>query len=283
MCEGSLLFSPELERWRIDIEASLSDLQVRERLASVDSRRDAIAKLRVFLNEQWRDLGPSFLELAASNSLTAKHLEDQHQEKEIQRCSPAAEKEHPSTTIEVQKVGECGNLELQTSVKDLDSSRVNGKILVENQSRDADEPCPDGINDNEADVMENDETSLPESRDHRTSLMEKNSTARTYEWDDSIDGLHDRTLDHNRLHLRSPKGRKLSPLKRYDYKSASVTKRRPKKRWSQLEEETLKNAVDKFGRGNWKLILNSHKDIFEERTEVDLKDKWRNMTRYGGN
>ncbi|KAL7187270.1 hypothetical protein ACSBR1_037352 [Camellia fascicularis] len=33
------------------------------------------------------------------------------------------------------------------------------------------------------------------------------------------------------------------------------------------------------GIGNWKLILNSCRDIFEERTEVDLKDKWRNMIR----
>ncbi|CAL5440039.1 unnamed protein product [Camellia sinensis] len=34
-----------------------------------------------------------------------------------------------------------------------------------------------------------------------------------------------------------------------------------------------------FGIGNWKLILNSYRDIFEERIEVDLKDKWRNMIR----
>ena len=26
----------------------------------------------------------------------------------------------------------------------------------------------------------------------------------------------------------------------------------------------------RFGRGNWKLILDSHKDIFEERTEVSM-------------
>lgn len=64
--EGSLLFSAELERWSSDFEASLSDSQVRERLASIDARKDSIMKLEAFLAEAWADLGPSFLQLAAS-------------------------------------------------------------------------------------------------------------------------------------------------------------------------------------------------------------------------
>ncbi|WVZ11908.1 hypothetical protein V8G54_016438, partial [Vigna mungo] len=44
--KGSLLFSVELEWWRRDIEAPLLDLQVRERLASINTRRDVIVKLR---------------------------------------------------------------------------------------------------------------------------------------------------------------------------------------------------------------------------------------------
>ncbi|CAL5402895.1 unnamed protein product [Camellia sinensis] len=50
-----------------------------------------------------------------------------------------------------------------------------------------------------------------------------------------------------------------------------------------LEEAKRKNMdvviVDTAGRLQ-KLILNSDRDIFEERTEVDLKDKWRNMIHY---
>ncbi|KAL7187271.1 hypothetical protein ACSBR1_037353 [Camellia fascicularis] len=38
-------------------------------------------------------------------------------------------------------------------------------------------------------------------------------------------------------------------------------------------------VIFRSGIGNWKLILNSYRDIFEQRTEVDLKDKWRNMIR----
>ncbi|KAH0453724.1 hypothetical protein IEQ34_018048 [Dendrobium chrysotoxum] len=59
-----------------------------------------------------------------------------------------------------------------------------------------------------------------------------------------------------------------------------LIKRRAVKRWTQLEEHTLREAVAKYGKGNWKLILNRHPEIFGERTEVDLKDKWRNMARH---
>ncbi|RDY00344.1 hypothetical protein CR513_16481, partial [Mucuna pruriens] len=285
--EGSLLFSPELKRWKIDIEASLSDSQVRERLASiVDTRRDAIIKLKLYLAEEWANLGPSFLQVVASMHLNkapiANHSEaQQHQEREIQKCSSAAAEEvHPSITIEVPKVGECSSVELQTLVKDslLNSSEVNEEVHVQKQSTHADVPCPNSVNDNDADLMEEQQTSVPQNHNHGPSLMEKNSTARTYEWDDSIDGLQGGTSNRaSTIHLPSPKGRKLSPLKKYV--SAKITKRRKAKKWSQLEEETLKTAVNKFGKGNWKLILNSHRDIFEERTEVDLKDKWRNLTR----
>ncbi|KAF9670931.1 hypothetical protein SADUNF_Sadunf13G0120500 [Salix dunnii] len=114
----------------------------------------------------------------------------------------------------------------------------------------------------------------------KPSLMERNATARTFEWDDSIDDSSEGTGDQmNRIHLDSPKRRAVSPLKKYEL--AKIAKRRKRKRWSQEEEDALREAVKKYGKGNWKLIWNSRRDVFQERTEVDLKDKWRNMTRYG--
>lgn len=68
--EGSLLFSTELKRWNSDIEASLVDSQLRERFAGMNTRRDAIHRLKAYLAEAWADLGPSFLELAASLPVT---------------------------------------------------------------------------------------------------------------------------------------------------------------------------------------------------------------------
>ncbi|KAJ1399000.1 SANT/Myb domain [Sesbania bispinosa] len=134
----------------------------------------------------------------------------------------------------------------------------------------------ESINNNETNL--NKTTSVRQSDVQRPSLMEPNSTARTHEWDDSIDGLQGETSnDARRFHLPSPKREKLSPLKKYE--PTNITKRRKVKKWSELEEETLRTAVNKFGKGNWKWILNSYREIFENRTDVDLKDKWRNMSR----
>ncbi|XP_011021017.1 PREDICTED: uncharacterized protein LOC105123205 isoform X2 [Populus euphratica] len=114
----------------------------------------------------------------------------------------------------------------------------------------------------------------------KPSLMERNATARTFQWDDSIDDSSEGTGDQmNRIHLDSPKRKAVSPLKKYEL--ARFAKRRKPKRWSLEEEDALREAVKKYGKGNWKLIWNSRRDVFQERTEVDLKDKWRNMTRYG--
>ncbi|CAN1141855.1 Single myb histone 5 [Linum perenne] len=58
------------------------------------------------------------------------------------------------------------------------------------------------------------------------------------------------------------------------------TRRRRKRKWSSEEEAALKNGIKEFGAGFWKEILNSRRDEFNERTEVDLKDKWRNMSKH---
>ncbi|KAI5408356.1 hypothetical protein KIW84_054256 [Lathyrus oleraceus] len=55
--------------------------------------------------------------------------------------------------------------------------------------------------------------------------------------------------------------------------------RRKKRKWTSLEEETLRAGVKMFGEGNWRTIRDFYSNIFEYRSGVDLKDKWRNMTR----
>ncbi|XP_058784724.1 uncharacterized protein LOC131659566 [Vicia villosa] len=57
---SSFLLSDELKQWKSEIENSLLDGGVLEKLASMGStRRDAIRKLRAFLAEAWENLGPS--------------------------------------------------------------------------------------------------------------------------------------------------------------------------------------------------------------------------------
>ncbi|KAI5679813.1 hypothetical protein M9H77_01040 [Catharanthus roseus] len=76
-----------------------------------------------------------------------------------------------------------------------------------------------------------------------TSLMESNGTVRAFECDDSIDETPDISPSGKGLRLPSPKGVNVSPLKKYE--ANKLTKRRKKKRWSALEEDALRSAVEK--------------------------------------
>ncbi|XP_062233464.1 uncharacterized protein LOC133930753 [Phragmites australis] len=106
------------------------------------------------------------------------------------------------------------------------------------------------------------------------SLMDWNPTARTFQWEESPDpeGSEPRL---RRLHLSSPRRMPVSPLQLAENKN----KRRKARKWSILEEETLRKGVEQYGSGNWKDILTNNPDVFIGRTPVDLKDKWRNMMR----
>ncbi|KAL3517958.1 hypothetical protein ACH5RR_020547 [Cinchona calisaya] len=112
----------------------------------------------------------------------------------------------------------------------------------------------------------------------RPSLMAQNSTAHASECDVSVDGLAEASPNRGSgIRLPSPERRVVSPLKKYEFNN--LKKKRRFKRWSTSEEDALRIGVEKYGRGKWKIILNEYRDVFEERTEVDLKDKWRNLTR----
>jgi len=53
----------------------------------------------------------------------------------------------------------------------------------------------------------------------------------------------------------------------------------PKVRWSEEEEVALREGVQKYGIGKWKSIKtdDAYKEILWNRSNVDLKDKWRNI------
>lgn len=93
--------------------------------------------------------------------------------------------------------------------------------------------------------------------------------------DESIESTSE--TSSKKICLPSPRCTKPSPLTLMERKNHGD--RRRKRKWSQLEEDALRKAVARFGKGNWKMILETYAEIFGDRTGVDLKDKWRNMTR----
>lgn len=65
------------------------------------------------------------------------------------------------------------------------------------------------------------------------------------QWDDSIDGSPGGMTNRaGRLHLPSPKRKIVSPLKKYEV--TKFVRRRRLKRWSLLEEDTLRTGVQKY-------------------------------------
>nr|XP_043616759.1 telomere repeat-binding factor 4-like [Erigeron canadensis]XP_043616760.1 telomere repeat-binding factor 4-like [Erigeron canadensis] len=54
---------------------------------------------------------------------------------------------------------------------------------------------------------------------------------------------------------------------------------RQKHRWTMEEEEALIAGVEKYGQGKWKTIVDDPQfaSCFSDRSNVDLKDKWRNL------
>ena len=74
------------------------------------------------------------------------------------------------------------------------------------------------------------------------------------QWEDSIDGSPGGMTNHaGRLHLPSPKRKIVSPLKKYEV--TKFVRRRRLKRWSLLEEDTLRTGVQKYV---LVLIINKH-------------------------
>ncbi|KAI3760351.1 hypothetical protein L1987_50745 [Smallanthus sonchifolius] len=178
-----------------------------------------------------------------------------------------------------------GNL---TSANDkaTNSSR-DGKESGENEAHDivggnltsVTEKAPSSSHDRKGKALEangDEDIIKDQNRRIKPSLFERNQTAHTTEWSDTIDSSEEGSP--TRPHLPSPQKRKVSPLS--VYKMEKLVRQRKKRRWTALEEDTLRTGVQKYGKGNWKLILSMYRDIFEDRTEVDLKDKWRNLTRY---
>ncbi|KAM3373909.1 telomeric repeat-binding factor 2 [Capsicum galapagoense] len=110
----------------------------------------------------------------------------------------------------------------------------------------------------------------------KPDLANRSSAAHTFEWDSFLDDINEGSPSGvNRVTLPSPKRTKVSPLKKYEFKK--ITTRRKPVKWSALEEDTLRTGVQKYGIGNWKVILDAYRDIFTTRQSGDLKDKWRNM------
>uniref|UniRef100_A0A0D9X3B5 Uncharacterized protein n=1 Tax=Leersia perrieri TaxID=77586 RepID=A0A0D9X3B5_9ORYZ len=101
------------------------------------------------------------------------------------------------------------------------------------------------------------------------SLMERNSTASTFEWD----GLGDSDAERPAAKRQLPSFERIT-------KPSPTAAHKMRNKWSEIQEKTLLEGVQAHGKGNWKEIKMAYPDVFEDRSTVDLKDKFRNLERH---
>ncbi|XP_047336582.1 uncharacterized protein LOC124940143 [Impatiens glandulifera] len=307
------LVSDALLSWKDDIEASVWNTIVDEDLLKKWRGCETLKSVRVYVEEAWAAMGPSFLEQVVQtgneqiNQLlnhSTCPVNDQYQDLNPIEVQSNAEMEKRGRDAKIsdsdiqdgRAVSENGFIvtpevkkmqkALRDSCRDLQAVVVDplpeaiqlaDKIISSLPVNNLNPSCPMDV-ENLSTVKSDEAIGVNETQNNisrKPCLMERNSTARVHEWDESLDDAVDGSSDENRLHLPTSSKRRVSPL---ILEMENLGKRK-KRRWSIVEEDTLRAGVEKYGKGNWKFILNVYRDILVERTEVDLKDKWRNMTR----
>lgn len=119
-----------------------------------------------------------------------------------------------------------------------------------------------------------------------SSLLEKKPSATEVEWTETEDGSDSDDIEDSDEGLklsRAKSPKRFSPLRRASApgrKRMSSPSRFRRKRWSEEEEQMLINGVKEYGEGKWAEIL-EHYGFSAMRTNIDLKDKWRNLKKRG--
>jgi len=111
---------------------------------------------------------------------------------------------------------------------------------------------------------------------HARDMLAKKNSSTTVQWDDS------ESNPSSPLGLKTPPARDFPDELRAILQDPESPKRSLARRqsswWSEEEEDALYRGVARFGQGSWKTIKEKYAQ-FANRTAVDLKDKWRNLSK----
>ncbi|XP_010475441.1 PREDICTED: uncharacterized protein LOC104754852 [Camelina sativa] len=131
---------------------------------------------------------------------------------------------------------------------------------------------PSNLNNESITEQENDVANPSETNvSPRPSLMERRTTAHTYEWEDSIDDSDGEPGDDGEINNKSKRKKiVMSPLKR---NRSAEGARRKKVPWCTAETLAVLKGFEKYG-ANWKRIKDEN-PILVRRTNGDIKDKFR--------
>ncbi|CAF1939175.1 hypothetical protein HID58_068931 [Brassica napus] len=256
---GSGLVSEELLKWEADLRKAVEDDEVYKRIRESNVRYSAVCFLNQLLEEQWAVLGSCSLESFAQRMLLKRR-----------KGADKGSREDPNAV-------------------DGDNRDVDGVECLENDEQHAAEgerTMGAQEQEHEPSLDKGDKMVAQELKYYLLEIQRQlqepnnanitppqpsrvNSTRKSGQQQDSA------SESRVRPHLPTPEPLNVSPLKK---KRANPAARRIKKFWTPEEEAVLREGVKEYGK-SWKEIKNANPEVFAERTEVDLKDKWRNLVR----
>ncbi|OMO98662.1 hypothetical protein COLO4_13781 [Corchorus olitorius] len=200
--------------------------------AEVSKLQDALISSIADLLDVVTDPLPDALKVA---EMVASVLEERNKNKDVHASSVNPAVDVPGTSLNP-------NTELARAT----GENLNARATADNHSKDKSVPPPSihptckpaqaGEENRESRAF------IHQNKEIRPSLMERNGTARTYEWEDSID-VSGTSSCSERCRLPSPKAKFVSPLKVCEHKR--WTKRRKRRMWSPEEEQALFDGVAK--------------------------------------
>ncbi|KAJ1292557.1 hypothetical protein BS78_02G401000 [Paspalum vaginatum] len=234
----------------------------------------AVADLKCIIDHEWSNLPPSTLELAAeriagdgslqtwaaadhTKRATLRLLVGESREREIlAKLMQDASGSHPPILPVADNPSDANEDEEADPSKKTDCAQ-EGMVRHQDASVKG------------ADVVQVPDKYFPVSNKRNPTERNPNASRNMYEGDGLGESDDDRPVGKREL---PPFKRKPNPSPAYAHKM--------RKKWSEIEEKTLLEGVKKHGKGNWKDIKLAYPDVFQGRSTVDLKDKFRNMERH---
>ncbi|XP_010453578.1 PREDICTED: uncharacterized protein LOC104735470 isoform X1 [Camelina sativa] len=308
---GSDLVSGDLLKWETDLKNALEDPELYQRIRETNIRYTAITFLTQLLKEQWALLGSSSLESVVQRRFLKRKADNV--ERGDTNAADESTRRLESDTIDNanEPRGESGDGNGSNRENDNDVEGV-GCLVNEKHASEEEQTVGAQEHEHEPSLDKGDETAARELKDYLLEIQGHidPSTRQREEPNNAIDHSVNVTppptrlnrtgtsgQDHNeapqqdnvnekgsgsqgtwsgrvRRRRPTPVPLNVSPLKKGGLAKSHV--RRPKKFWTHEEVEALREGVKEYGR-SWKDIKNGNPAVFAERTEVDLKDKWRNL------
>jgi len=254
------LVTRELLKWESDLNKAFEEPEIYQKIRETNIRYNAISHLNQLLKEQWALLGCSSLESEARKRFLKR------------KDSPYASRRggNREKANDVEEVGGVENPDgvgkVNEHEQEHEPSLNKGEMLVARELKDFLLEIQRLI-----DPITRQDQEPNNAMEHSVDVTPQPDGANRTDAEDSEGTSSSRRV---RPHLPTPEPLNVSPLKKGRLERPRP--RRPMKFWTSEEVAALREGVKEYGK-SWKDIKNSYPVVFADRSEVDLKDKWRNL------